>query len=65
MAKSKNMTKQQLSELNALARQDFNRAVGMLEGINFVLGTKYGWINKRVVLKSSDGKYHDAWAIAD
>ena len=61
----KTMTKKQLSELNALARTDFSKAVGMLEGINFVLGTNYGWLNKRVVLKSSDGKYHDAWAIAN
>lgn len=59
------MTKKQLSELNALARADFGKAVGMLEGINFVLGTNYGWLNKRVVLKSLDGRYHDAWAIAD
>lgn len=64
MTKDK-MTKKQLSELNALARTDFSKAVGMLEGINFVLGTNYGWLNKRVVLKSSDGKFHDAWAIAD
>ena len=59
------MTKKQLGELNALARTNFSKAVGMLEGINFVLGTNYGWLNKRVVLKSSDGKFHDAWAIAD
>lgn len=35
--------------LNKIAKHDFARAVAMLDGINLVMGTKYGWADKKVV----------------
>lgn len=46
------MTKEQVEILNKIAREDFARAVAMLDGINLVLGTLYGWRGKRVGWKS-------------
>ena len=65
------MTRTQISKLNAIATQDFEKAKAMLEGINMILGTEYGWLNKRVVFfddtSSTARKYataHDAYAYA-
>lgn len=65
------MTKTQISKLNTIATQDFEKAKVMLEGINMILGTEYGWLNKRVVFfddtSSTARKYataHDAYAYA-
>ena len=65
------MTKTQISKLNTIATQDFEKAKAMLEGINMILGTEYGWLNKRVVFfddtSSTARKYataHDAYAYA-
>ena len=65
------MTKTQISKLNIIATQDFEKAKAMLEGINMILGTEYGWLNKRVVFfddtSSTARKYataHDAYAYA-
>lgn len=62
------MTRKQVSELNTIAAHDFEKAKAMLEGINMVLGTEYGWLNKRVVFfddtSSVARKYataHDAY----
>ena len=62
------MTKEMIGILNTMACFDFERAKAMLDGINMVLGTEYGWMNKRVVFfedKSSVArKYvsaHDAY----
>lgn len=38
------MTRAMVSELNTIAAEDFEKAQAMLEGINLVLGTKYGWL---------------------
>lgn len=43
------MNKEMISKLNEIAQENFEKAQAMLDGINLVLGTKYGWLNKRVV----------------
>lgn len=43
------MTSTEVDILNKIAKQDFARAVAMLDGINLVMGTKYGWEDKNVV----------------
>lgn len=67
------MNRKMIEELNAIAQEDFERANAMLEGINLVMNTKYGWLNKRVVFFDESGsstciKYrhaHDAWVCAE
>lgn len=67
------MKKEMINRLNNMAQEDFEKAEAMLEGINMVLGTKYGWLNKRVVFFDEPDaptciKYkhaHDAWANAE
>lgn len=58
------MTRAQIKELNAIAQADFKTADAMLKGINLVLGTKYDWLNRRVVYWENGVGYHDAWACA-
>ena len=62
------MTKEMISKLNEMAATDFERAKAMLDGINMVLGTEYGWLGRRVVFfedtSSAARKYataHDAY----
>ena len=43
------LTRSQVSILNATAQSDFQKAQNMLDGMNLVLGTSYGWLAKRVV----------------
>lgn len=65
--------KEMISKLNSIATEDFEKAQAMLDGINLVLGTKYGWLAGRVVFfDKPDGtvaeKYagaHDAWVYAE
>ena len=58
------MKKEMISKLNELAQEDFEKAKAMLDGINMVLGTKFEWLNKRVVF--FDGRNpHDAWVNAE
>lgn len=67
------LSREMISELNTIALEDFDKAKAMLDGINMVLGTKYGWLNKRVVFfdepdSSTCIKYrnaHDAWVYAE
>lgn len=67
------LTKAQVSTLNKIAQIDFQKAQAMLDGINLVLDTQYGWLAKRVVwFENPNGsvaeKYahpHDAWADAE
>ena len=67
------MNKEMIATLNYTAQEDFNKAQSMLDGINLVLGTKYGWLAKRVVFfDNPDGstaeKYaaaHDAYVYAE
>lgn len=67
------LTKAQVQNLNETAQDDFELAQKVLDSLNLMLGTKYGWLNKRVVWfenpdASTAEKYahcHDAytWAI--
>ena len=67
------MNKETISKLNEIAKEDFEKAKSMLDGINLVLKTKYGWLNKRVVFfENPDSsvakrytKVHDAYAYAE
>lgn len=67
------MNKEMISKLNSIAQENFEKAKAMLNGINTVLGTKYGWLHKRVVFfEEPDApayiKYrnaHDAWVNAE
>ena len=67
------LTKEMIKKLNETAAVDFDKAMAMLDGINMVLGTKYGWLAKRVVFfdnpdASTCFKYcgaHDAEVWAD
>ncbi len=66
------MSREMINKLNEIAEENFEKAQAMLEGINLVLGTEYGWLKKRVVFfddtSSVAAKYasvHDAWAYAE
>ena len=39
------LTKEQAHKLNAIAAENFEKAQGMLDGINMVLGTEYGSVS--------------------
>lgn len=62
-----------ISKLNDIAQEDLQKAMAMLDGINLVLDTKYGWMCSRVVYfdnpdDSTCMKYrgvHDAWVNAE
>ena len=61
-----------ISNLNDMAIETFEKAQAMLDGINMVLNTEYGWLNRRVVFfddtSSTARKYataHDAYAWAE
>ena len=43
------LTKEQIKMINEIAQVDFPKASAMLGGANMVLGTQYGFLNKRVV----------------
>ena len=67
------MNKEMISKLNNIAQENFEKAKAMLNGINMVMGTKYGWLHKRVVFFEEPNapayiKYrnaHDAWVNAE
>lgn len=66
------MTKNMISKLNSIAREDFGKAQAILEGINMISEVEYGWLNKRVVFfddtSSVSRKYataHDAYVYAE
>ena len=67
------ISKTTVGTLNQIAKEDFEYASAMLDGINLALGTKYGWLNMRVVwFENPDAgtaeKYahaHDAYAWAE
>ena len=66
------MTKEMIGKLNNMATENFEKAQAMLDGINMVLGTEYGWLNRRVVFfddtSSVARKYataHDAYVYAE
>ena len=65
------MMKERIAKINEVAQDDFSKAQGMLEMLNEICGTKFGWLKKRVVIfDNPDGtvaeRYahcHDAWAM--
>lgn len=66
------LTKEQVSKLNTIAQEDFEKVKAMLDGINMVLGTEYDWLHKRVIYSddtsSVAARYatcHDTWANAE
>ncbi len=67
------INKETIRKINEIAQDDFHRAQAMLEGINIVLDTKYGWLNKRIVFFDEPDaptciKYrhaHDAYVYAE
>lgn len=67
------LTKAQVKTLNEIAKTNFQKAQAMLDGINLVLGTDYGWLAKEVVWFETHDKenvaeryahVHDAYAWA-
>ena len=70
--KGKTMTMQEvISKINGVAIENFEVAEGMLEVVNDIMGTKFGWLNRRVVIfdnpnASTAEKYahcHDAMTV--
>ena len=63
--------KETISKINKVAIDNFEVAEGMLEVVNDIMGTKFGWLNRRVVIfdnpdASTAEKYahcHDAMAV--
>ena len=41
--------KEMINKINEVAFDDFERAAGMLEMYNLIYGTRYGFLNRRVV----------------
>lgn len=55
--------KEQLMKINAMACTNWEKAQGMLEMLNDICGTKYGWLNKRVVwFENPDGSTAEKYA---
>ena len=50
-----------IARINDLAQKNFNKAQGMLDMLNEIYGTNFGWLHKRVTL-IENGEIHDAWA---
>ena len=58
-----------IAEINDVALENFDKAQGMLDMLNDIYGTKYGWLRKRVVrFDNPDASVceryknvHDAW----
>ncbi len=61
---NRKLTKEQAMQLNSVASVSFETAEAMLNGVNMVLGTKYTWLNKRVVFTDETGT-HDAYACGE
>lgn len=61
--------KERIKHINEVAQENFDKAQGMLEMLNDIYGTEFGWLNKRVVFfenpnASTAEKYahaHDAY----
>ena len=55
--------KEKLMKINAMACTNWEKAQGMLEMLNEICGTKYGWLNKRVVwFENPDGSTAEKYA---
>ena len=59
--------KEMIQKINRTAQENWEKAQGMLEMLNMMSGTEFGWLNKRVVRFNNpkvgySGGCHDAWA---
>ena len=41
---------ERIKKINEVAQENFDKAQGMLEMLNEICGTKFGWLAKRVVI---------------
>ena len=42
--------KERIDNINRVAAVNFDRAQGMLDMLNDIYGTRFGWLNRRVVI---------------
>lgn len=60
-----NINEKMIININETAKQNFEKAQGMLEMLNTLYGTKYGWLAKRVVrFENPDGSTAEKYANA-
>lgn len=52
--------KERISKINEVAQENFDEAQGMLEMLNDICGTRFGWVNKRVAI-FENSNVHDAY----
>ena len=58
--------KERIRRINEMAQENFEKAQGMLEMLNEMCGTQYGWLNKRVVIfEKPNGTIAERYAHAD
>ena len=52
-----------IKEINHVALENFDKAQGMLDMLNALCGTKYGWLAKRVIrFENPDGSVAERYA---
>lgn len=60
-----NITEKMIININETAKENFEKAKGMLEMLNTLYNTKYGWLAKRVVrFENPDGSTAEKYAAA-
>lgn len=57
------ITSNLIQEINHVASENFDKARGMLDMLNTLCGTKYGWLAKRVIrFENPDGSVAERYA---
>lgn len=60
-----NINEKMIANINAVAKENWEKAQGMLDMLNELAGTKFGWLNKRVVrFENPDGSTAERYANA-
>lgn len=60
-----NINEKMIANINAIAKENWEKAQGMLDMLNGLAGTKFGWLNKRVVrFENPDGSTFERYANA-
>lgn len=55
--------KERIHKINEMAQENFDKAQGMLDMLNEICGTKFGWLKKRVVIfDKPDGSVAERYA---
>ena len=55
--------KERIKKINEVAQENFDKAHGMLDMLNEICGTKFGFFNKRVVIfENPDGSVAERYA---